>query len=940
MKRLTPVPTAVVFCPCSTSQVGNLNDAEVIIMESLIIPRTNIKKKLTALLSILLILIFVSGCQKPYENTLVDVSNVPENGLIIKNWYLLGPFLSNGNSNYLDHDNLEAFNYQEESINFSQLRKISSQDLIRGVLNSETHIIDFNSAFGINPIPSVSGNVYAACEIQSDSEKTLRLDFTSDDGAQVWLNHEQILYIDKSSTLQDYENYIELIIKKGLNFLLIKVYNGANNWQMIAKLQNDSPEGLELYQRTSNNQLFNNFLLNSIIEKDSIVELVKKASNQKGLVHIFNDKSEICFKDSITDRINVSSLNNGLYSMRLDINKLSLSQNFFKGDLVEDINSIILSLSEKKLEERVANNIAAYVFRFKHLTKPKNIPKSSSERQFWQTKLITVYTNLNSILNKIDKGEDPIKDTPGFHIGTFKSDIDKHVQYYLINVPTNYDKTQKYPLMIFLPVIEGTNRPYLESVQMANQPVTDNFQRLADKYNICIMRPFSREVGKPNYNSILTTDFFEVLNSVKENYNIDTSRLYLTGTCSGGFKALELSTQFPGMFAAIGLVSPLFKKNYSNDPLFAINEPYNYMKNTNNIPIYILHSSVDIHTPVATSDEFVKKAESLGMENIRYYRTDKILDLYYWDQHSDSVVSFITKHKLDHQPKEVSFSTNQLKYNKAYWFSILEKSNGVANVEAKVDSENIINISSKNINSFELDLEKLPYNKSLPLKVYENNVLVFDKLAHGKALRLGKSFETKSLRKTPTLEGPFADALVHNFIIVKGTIGGNDENLMISNLADSINAMWNNKYFNPCQLKKDIAITATDITNSNIILLGNFSSNKILNQIQDKIPLNIDSKGITLGNKQVLGEDLGFYMVYPNPLNPLKYVAIIGYNKSPSFGNLDIDNYGYGLSNISSAMDISKYGMYDFKIWDNSKPDKPDLEYGFFSSEWDNIEQP
>jgi hypothetical protein len=304
------------------------------------------------------------------------------------------------------------------------------------------------------------------------------------------------------------------------------------------------------------------------------------------------------------------------------------------------------------------------------------------------------------------------------------------------------------------------------------------------------------------------------------------------------------------------------------------------------------------------------------------------------------VVAFITKHKLEPQPKEVSFSTNQLKYNNAYWFTILEKSNGVANVEAKVNSDNnTINISSKNINSFELDLEILPYNKSLPLKVYENNELVFDKLAQGKALRLGKEYEINKLRKTPTLEGPFADALVHNFILVKGTIGKNEEKLMISNLADSINAMWNNKYFNPCQLKEDIAITATDITKSNIILLGNFSSNKTLNQIQDKIPLSIDSKGITLGNKQVLGEDLGFYMVYPNPLNPQKYVAIIGYNKEPSFGNLDIDNYGYGLSNISSEMDISKYGMYDFKIWDNSKTDKPDLEYGFFSSEWNTTDQ-
>lgn len=54
------------------------------------------KKQLSALLFSLLILVFTAGCKKSHNNLVIDVSNIPENGLIIYNWYLVGPFLSNG----------------------------------------------------------------------------------------------------------------------------------------------------------------------------------------------------------------------------------------------------------------------------------------------------------------------------------------------------------------------------------------------------------------------------------------------------------------------------------------------------------------------------------------------------------------------------------------------------------------------------------------------------------------------------------------------------------------------------------------------------------------------------------------------------------------------------------------------------------------------------
>lgn len=905
--------------------------------------RTIQKLKFHTVFSILLLTTFLLGCKRhdDPDAAIVDVSEISVDGIILKNWYLLGPFLSNGQADYLNYDNLKTYNSDEASIDFDQIKRIKAYNdiqsqqgkLVYGIYKSMVHIVDFNEVLGINPEPSVSGNMYAACEIYSDKEKTIRLDFTSDDGAKIWLNHKQVLSIDKASSVRDYENYIELCLKKGYNFLLIKVYNGANNWQMIAKLQNDSPEGMEQYLRTCNNILTNNFLNNSIIDKHSIVELVKAISGQNRFIRIYNSQSQICFNDSIKDQINVASFQNGLYTLYLDINNITLQQFFYKGNLIEEINSIISKLSKVQHKGKVKNSIDAYIYRYRHLMKPQNAPKTFSESQLWQTKMISIYCNLKHITDKIEKSEDPIKDAPGFHIGTFISDIDDHVQYYLINVPQSYTASRKYPLMFFMPFIETAHRPYLECVKTANQAVTDNFQRLADKYDVCVVRPFGREVDKYNFNSIFETDFFETLNSVKENFNIDTARLYLTGSCSGGFKALELATRYPDMFAAIGLISPIFKKNYTNDSLLIMNEPYNFINNISNIPVYILHSSVDIHTPVISSDEFIEKAKGDNMHNIQYYRTDKILDMYYWEQHSDSVAAFITKYSLNSQPKNINFSTNQLKYNTAYWFKIADKAGSIAKVEIKFSSDNVINLISQNVNSFELDLEKTPYNEFLPLKIYENNKLIFNITTKEKVLKFGRESINK-LHKITTVEGPFNDALIHSFIIVKGTTGTPNENRKISDLADSINAMWNFRFFNRCRIKKDIEVTDDDIKNSNLVLLGNFTSNEILKQINNKVPLTIKATEIIVGKEHVKGENLGFYMVYPNPLNPKKYVAIIGYNKEISLGYSDVGNSQYESTGNISENDISGYGFYDYKVWINSGQYFTTKIKGFFDNDW------
>lgn len=182
-----------------------------------------------------------------------------------------------------------------------------------------------------------------------------------------------------------------------------------------------------------------------------------------------------------------------------------------------------------------------------------------------------------------------------------------------------------------------------------------------------------------------------------------------------------------------------------------------------------------------------------------------------------------------------------------------------------------------------------------------------------------------SISKNNVIAGPFAHVFAQKFIIVKGTIGSQLENTCIRAMADTINSYWNERYFTNCTIKNDFEISEKDIAGSNLVLLGNYSSNLLLNKIQGKIPLKISDTDIQISSNKKEGDRLCFYMIYPNPLNKNKYIAIIGYN-NPNYISLGAERETFD--------DVSNYGWYDYKIW---KPNNimNTILSGYFSRNWE-----
>lgn len=128
---------------------------------------------------------------------------------------------------------------------------------------------------------------------------------------------------------------------------------------------------------------------------------------------------------------------------------------------------------------------------------------------------------------------------------------------YSLYVPEDYDASQSYPLIMFIPDSTGAGKSAAEIVQQyygATVWVTDEEQAKHASF-----------VLVPAFTGTVTTDSWEadpqidatvkLIGQLAGEYSIDEDRLYTTGQSMGCMSSLYLNSQYPDLFAASLYVS-------------------------------------------------------------------------------------------------------------------------------------------------------------------------------------------------------------------------------------------------------------------------------------------------------------------------------------------------------------------------------------------------
>ena len=85
---------------------------------------------------------------------------------------------------------------------------------------------------------------------------------------------------------------------------------------------------------------------------------------------------------------------------------------------------------------------------------------------------------------------------------------------------------------------------------------------------------------------------------------------------------------------------------------------------------------------------------------------------------------------------------------------------------------------------------------------------------------------------------------------------------------------WRWQHRGSAILKRDVEVTDADIAGNNLILFGDTKSNKLLARFADKLPVKWDAKNVTVGGKSWPSDKNLPMFIYPNPLNPKRYIVV------------------------------------------------------------------
>jgi hypothetical protein len=107
---------------------------------------------------------------------------------------------------------------------------VGSRELVWSALQLEAHLIDFNQFVGQETDWSVA---YAVSYVRSEVAQTgLLMKVGSDDEAKIYLNGEEIYrFAARRSYVPDQDVVAGVRLRAGLNVLVFKVVNEANDWQ-------------------------------------------------------------------------------------------------------------------------------------------------------------------------------------------------------------------------------------------------------------------------------------------------------------------------------------------------------------------------------------------------------------------------------------------------------------------------------------------------------------------------------------------------------------------------------------------------------------------------------------------------------------------------------------------------------------------------------------
>lgn len=543
---------------------------------------------------------------------------------------------------------------------------------------------------------------------------------------------------------------------------------------------------------------------------------------------------------------------------------------------------------------------------------------------------------------QLRQGQAPWLTATGLVVRGYVSRIDGSVQPYGLVVPATWatNRTRPRRLDVWL---HGRDNHLTELKFLADR--LRSYGEFAPA-NTFVLHPYGRYCNAFKFAG--EVDVFEAMEHVKKSYRIDERRLAIRGFSMGGAGTWHLAAHYPDVWAVAApgagfAETAEYTKALAKDPkppeweqkLWQLYDATDYAANFFNLPVIAYDGAEDPQRQAADVMERAMKAEGLvlgrvqGLKVGHKYTPEAKKDL-------NNFVDGVMRRGQYPTPRTVHFTTRTTRYNQGPYVTVarMERHWERADVHVRIAMDYSVTVKTTNVAELWLDLPnrgvdnaQLTIDGQLVQRAGPGNsmaVVLFPRLykdSKGRWTQIIEPGQGPKLAKVRGLQGPIDDAFMDSFLVVRPTSAAQNAKVgewAVAQMAKATNE-WRAQFRGDARVKDDAQVTDEDIAGSNLVLFGDPQSNRLLARMAEKLPVQWASDSVRVGDKTFSAATHAPVFIFPNPLNPKRYVVV---------------NSGFTFAAAGSGSNAQQTPkLPDYAVLDVEKNATPVLA-GFFDELW------
>ncbi len=519
---------------------------------------------------------------------------------------------------------------------------------------------------------------------------------------------------------------------------------------------------------------------------------------------------------------------------------------------------------------------------------------------------------------ELDRTEINLRQCPinVIHERTFISKVDGSVQYYSMTPALNNPA--------------GGDKAMVLSVHGASVEARNQARAYKQKDWVNIACATNRRPYGFNWEEWGRIDALEVLAEARRIFKTVPEKTYLTGHSMGGHGTWHLGTTYPDKFAAIAPCasypdistygSGRTDQMHRHHPTFeafarAANAGRTLTLGRNLLQsgVYIFHGSAD-ETVSVSQARLMREYLGTFHNDFCYYEYPG--GSHWFGDHSidwKPIFDYFQLHTIpaNSQVKEIEFHTASPAISASdYWVKIEQQQvpYDFSTIRIRYDDKThtVTLDEAKNVRLMVLDMPSLECSSPQVTFVSGEQKLTLPGAEKAYLTCTDGTWSTLGgvdpAQKNAARYGGFKQLFDNRVVFVYATRGSAAENEWYQNKARFDAETFYYRGNGSIDVIPDKEFKAAAYPDRNVVIYGNATNNLAWKQLLAACPIQVTSKGISVAGKQLTGDDLAAYYLYPRPDSPTAYVGVVGGTGLAGARATSPNNYISGITGFPDAV--------------------------------------